>query len=225
MLPIDCLIGKSRQHLSLLPLPHTTAHFLQKEAVKAFLALRKSAEKAGFNLQPVSSFRSFSRQQWIWDHKFNGVRKVLNEQGNLVNLAMLNDWQRCEAILHWSMPPGASRHHWGTEIDIFDPSLLPQNKELVLELPAYQQGGTFYPLVEFLLEQSQHYDFTLPYLHLSEHKQHGVEYWHLSYQPLAEIARQQLTPDVLLDAWKHEKIAGKAALIQHIPTLFEQFML
>ena len=44
-------------------------------------------------------------------------------------------------ILRWSALPGGSRHHWGTEIDIFDPDLLPQGQSLQLEPWEYESGG------------------------------------------------------------------------------------
>lgn len=224
-LSIDCLTGKSRQHLSPLPLAHSTAHFLQKEAVQAFLALQQAAKQAGFNLQPASSFRDFARQQWIWNHKFNGVRKVHDEHGNNINISMFNDWQKCEAILRWSTMPGASRHHWGTEIDIFDPDLLPDGQSLLLEPQEYQPGGYFFPLVEFLLENMATYGFTLPFVDIPANKRIGTEYWHISYQPLAELAKQQFTPEILIAAWENENIAGKSTLIAHLPEIFEGFML
>ena len=77
-------------------------------------------------MQPASSFRDFERQQLIWNCKFNGERKVHDDEGNLLDLALLDDWQKAQAILRWSALPGGSRHHWGTEIDIFDPDLLSQ---------------------------------------------------------------------------------------------------
>ncbi len=48
-------------------------------------------------------------------------------------MAALSDLEKCKAMLRWSAVPGASRHHWGTEIDIFDPDLLPENTPLLLE--------------------------------------------------------------------------------------------
>ena len=86
-----------------------------------------------FNLQPASSFRDFERQQLIWNGKFSGERKVHDDAGNPLDLALLDDWQKAQAILRWSALPGGSRHHWGTEIDIFDPDLLPQGQSLQLE--------------------------------------------------------------------------------------------
>ncbi|MFC0309385.1 M15 family metallopeptidase [Gallibacterium trehalosifermentans] len=224
MLSVDCLTGKSRQHLSPLPSNHSTAHFLQKEAVKAFLALQQAAKKAGIDLQPASSFRDFGRQQWIWNHKFNGIRKVHDDQGNLINITLFSEWQKCEAILRWSTLPGASRHHWGTEIDVFAPNLLPIGQSLLLEPQEYQHDGYFTPLVEFLVENIEHYGFSLPFVNLPSNKKIGIEYWHLSYSPLADIAKQQFTPEILLNAWKDENIAGKETLLQRLPEIFEYFM-
>ena len=31
----------------------------------------------------------------------------------------------CDAILLWSALPGASRHHWGTDFDVFDRAAVP----------------------------------------------------------------------------------------------------
>ena len=125
----DMLTGKSREHLINLPTPHSPNHFLQAEAMKAFQGLQQSAVKNGFNLQPASTFRDFERQQLIWNGKFNGERKVHDDAGNPLDLALLDDWQKAQAIL-----PLVSASRWqssfirGTEIDIFDPDLLPQGQ-------------------------------------------------------------------------------------------------
>ena len=140
----EMLTGKSRAHLIHLPTPHSPNHFLQAEAAKAFQGLQQSAVKHGFNLQPASSFRDFARQQLIWNGKFNGERKVHDDAGNALDLTNLDDWQKAQAILRWSALPGASRHHWGTEIDIFDPDLLPQGQSLQLEPWEYEKGGYFF---------------------------------------------------------------------------------
>ncbi|MFC0322513.1 M15 family metallopeptidase [Gallibacterium melopsittaci] len=225
MLSTECLTGKSRQHLSPIPSTYSTAHFLQKEAVTAFLGLQQAAKQAGINLQPASSFRDFGRQQWIWNHKFNGLRKVHDDRGNIINVSLFPDWQKCEAILRWSTLPGSSRHHWGTEIDVFAPNLLPVGQPLLLEPQEYQTGGYFAPLVEFLLENMENFGFTLPFVNFPKYKKMGVEFWHLSYQPLADEAKQQFTPEILLESWKGENIAGKETIIEHLPEVFEYFML
>ena len=219
----DMLTGKSREHLLNLPTPHSPHHFLQAQAMKAFQGLQQSAVKHGFNLQPASSFRDFARQQLIWNGKFNGERKVHDDAGNALDLTHLDDWQKAQAILRWSALPGASRHHWGTEIDIFDPDLLPQGQSLQLEPWEYEKGGYFFELSEFLIENLPHFDFSLPFMQMPAEKKIGHEPWHISYMPLAEKAKQLFSAEVLLQAWEKEEIGGKATLQQHLPQIFEQY--
>ena len=219
----DMLTGKSREHLVHLPTPHSTHHFLQAQAMKAFQGLQQSAVKNGFNLQPASSFRDFARQQLIWNGKFSGERKVHDDAGNALDLTQLDDWQKAQAILRWSALPGASRHHWGTEIDIFDPDLLPQGQSLQLEPWEYEKGGYFFELSEFLTENIPHFDFSLPFMQMPAEKKIGREPWHISYMPLAEKAKQLFSAEVLLQAWEKEEIAGKATLQQYFPQIFEQY--
>ena len=221
----EMLTGKSRAHLIHLPTPHSPNHFLQAEAVKAFQGLQQSAVKNGFNLQPASSFRDFARQQLIWNGKFSGERKVHDDFGTALELGQLDDWQKCQAILRWSALPGASRHHWGTEIDIFDPDLLPQGQSLQLEPWEYEKGGYFFELSEFLTENLPHFDFALPFMAMPEGKKIGHEPWHISYLPLAEQAKQRFSKGVLLQAWENEDIAGKAVLQAYLPIVFESYIL
>ena len=221
----EMLTGKSRAHLIHLPTPHSPNHFLQAEAAKAFQGLQQSAVNNGFNLQPASSFRDFARQQLIWNGKFSGERKVHDDFGTALELGQLDDWQKCLAILRWSALPGASRHHWGTEIDIFDPDLLPQGQTLQLEPWEYEKGGYFFELSEFLTENLSHFDFALPFMQMPKNKKIGREPWHISYLPLAELAKQRFSKGVLLQAWENEDIAGKAVLQAYLPIVFESYIL
>ncbi|OOF54467.1 M15 family metallopeptidase [Rodentibacter genomosp. 2] len=223
-LTMAMLTGKSREHLVNLPCPFSTNHFLQKEALVAFQSLQQCAVKNGFNLQPASSFRDFQRQQLIWNGKFSGERKVHDDEGHGLDLTLLDDWQKCQAILRWSALPGGSRHHWGTEIDIFDPDLLPQGQSLQLEPWEYEKGGYFFELSEFLSENLPHFDFVRPFLNVPSEKKIGREPWHISYLPLAEQAAEQFSPHILLQSWQNEEIGGKDILRKHIDQIFEQFM-
>ncbi|AAU37282.1 M15 family metallopeptidase [Basfia succiniciproducens] len=218
------LTGKSRSHLLNLPCPLSNNHFLQPQALKAFQALQKSAVKNGFNLQPASTFRDFARQQLIWNGKFNGERKVHDDQGNPLDLTALSCWEKAQAILRWSALPGASRHHWGTEIDFFDPDLLPQHQQLQLEPWEYEQDGYFFELSRFLQQNLPQFDFVLPFMQTPKGKEIGREPWHISYLPLAEKLEKQFTPEILLNAWENEDIAGRQTLIAHLPEIFERFI-
>ncbi|MCI7480107.1 MAG: M15 family metallopeptidase [[Pasteurella] aerogenes] len=219
------LTGKSRTHLVNLPCPHSPNHFLQPQAMKAFQGLQQSAVKNGFNLQPASSFRDFQRQQMIWNGKFNGERKVHDDDGNALDLTALSDWEKCQAILRWSALPGASRHHWGTEVDIFDPDLLPLGQSLQLEPWEYEKGGYFFELSQWLQENLARFDFALPFLALADEIKIGREPWHISYLPLAEMAQRQFSADCLNWAWDGELIAGKSVLVEHFEQIFHEFII
>lgn len=224
-LTAEQLTGKVRSHLVNLPCPHSPNHFLQPQAVRAFQSLQKSAVENGFNLQPASSFRDFQRQQLIWNGKFNGERKVHDDQGMALDLTVLSDWEKLQAMLRWSAMPGASRHHWGTEIDFFDPDLLPQNQGLQLEPWEYEKGGYFAELSAWLMDNLANFDFALPFMQSEQQIEVGREPWHISYLPLAEKAQKQLTAEKLVESWRDEDIAGKACLIAHLDEIFTRFML
>ena len=222
-LTVEQLTGKSRSHLVNLPCPHSPNHFLQPQAMRAFQGLQQSAVKNGFNLQPASSFRDFSRQQLIWNGKFSGERKVHDDQGIALDLTALSDWQKAQAMLRWSAMPGASRHHWGTEIDFFDPDLLPANQSLQLEPWEYEQGGYFAELSQWLAENLVKFDFALPFMQSESNTEVGREPWHISYLPLSEPAKLQFSADILLQAWQNETILGKETLTQHLDEIFQRF--
>lgn len=218
------LTGKDRSHLVALPNPLSDKHYLQAEVVEAFLALQNAAKEAGFNLQPASTYRDFDRQKWIWNGKFNGERKVHDDLSCAVDLTCLDDWQKCQAILRWSAVAGTSRHHWGTEIDIFDPDLLPENQSLMLEPWEYQAGGYFEYLVNWLVENAEQFGFYFPF-DGKANKKIGIEPWHISYRPLSAQYEQQFCAEMLRTAWKDEDLAGKSCLLEHLDELFSDYIL
>lgn len=218
------LTGKTCAHLVPLPNPLSNLHALQPDAVNAFLALQQAAANAGFNLQPASSFRDFERQKMIWNAKFLGERKVHNDQGLALELSAFDDWQKCQAILRWSAVAGASRHHWGTEIDIFDPDLLPEGQTLQLEPWEYQTGGYFQKLTNWLIANAEDYGFFFPFMD-REDKAIGVEPWHISYFPIAEHYERAFTPEILIHSWEGEALEGKACLLAHLDAVFERYIL
>ncbi|RLM27863.1 peptidase M15 [Brenneria alni] len=212
------LTGKNDSHLVTL----SGHHRLQPEAVLAFQALQRAAEKDGLTVQPASTFRDFNRQRLIWNEKFRGERPVMGKHGQPLDILSLDDGERCKAILRWSAMPGASRHHWGSDLDIYDPTRLPEGERLQLEPWEYEHGGYFADLNAWLSEHMHEFGFYRPY----EHDLGGVaaEPWHISYYPLAQHAEKQLTSGIILSAWQGEDIAGFNWLCQHLPHLFTRFI-
>ncbi|MFP1722076.1 M15 family metallopeptidase [Lonsdalea quercina] len=212
------LTGKSDQHLMTL----TGQHRLQPGAVHAFQALQREARQAGFNLQPASTFRDFERQRLIWNGKFTGQRPLLSHDSQPVDALSMDVPERCETILRWSALPGGSRHHWGTDLDVYDPDRLPSEQSLQLEPWEYESGGYFFELNHWLTEHMGAYDFYRPYAH--DKGGVAIEPWHISYLPLAREAMALLSPDIILEAWVGEDVAGYDWLKPHLPTLFTRFI-
>jgi len=130
----------------------------------AFLAMREAARRDGIDLQAASSFRDFDRQLTIWNAKFRGERPLLDRSGQLLNVASLSAAQRIEAILIWSALPGASRHHWGTDLDVYDAAALHDRARLQLTPEEYGGAGPFAALTAWLDQHMHRFGFFRPYV-------------------------------------------------------------
>jgi LAS superfamily LD-carboxypeptidase LdcB len=132
------LTGRARTHLLE---PSETVVALHVHAVGPFLKLREAARAEGFDLTPVSAFRDFDRQLSIWNSKFTGDRPVLDAAGQALDVTQLSASERVAAILVWSALPGASRHHWGTDLDLFDANATPPGYRV--QLTSVLFGGCY----------------------------------------------------------------------------------
>ena len=219
MMTFEMLTGQTRDHV----INFAGNHHLQFNATKAFLAMQKAAAGAGFKLMPASSFRDFARQQNIWNEKFAGTRTVNDANNRPLDVSVLSEAQRCQAILRWSALPGASRHHWGTEVDYYDPFRLPADTSLQLEPWEYEEGGYFAALSAWLTENMAQFDFYLPF---TQKKTDGVAYepWHISYWPLSYEAEQLYTVDTLEQVLNTQEIAGKAWLLANLDSIYQHYV-
>lgn len=201
------LTGREDTHLVDLP----CGNRLQAGAAEAFSRLQAEAVEAGFELAIASSFRSYQRQRAIWNGKACGQRPVHDDAGRNVELATLSRGQQLRAILRYSAIPGTSRHHWGTDLDVYDAAALPADYRLQLSPREVAPGGLFDPLHRWLDERmaaGASQGFFRPYAR----DRGGVapERWHLSFAPLARACETQLTSELLLSCW--ECAAGEEPL-------------
>jgi LAS superfamily LD-carboxypeptidase LdcB len=198
------LTGRSRTHILDLTEPRCSLH---RGAVEAFVAMRAAAAESGHDLVPVSSFRDFEHQTRIWNAKFRGERPLLGTDGLPLDASSLTDEQKVEAILVWSALPGASRHHWGSEIDVIDRAAMPPDYRPQLVPAEFAPAGHFTALNEWLEAEMGQFGFFRPY----RTERGGVhpEPWHLSYAPVSLPATQALTPDVLAEALSAHDVLGK----------------
>ncbi len=195
---------------------------LQPQAMQAFIALQKAAKKAGFEARIASGFRDFNRQMWIWNNKFNGIRPILNANSQPLDIAHLNDLEKIHAILRWSAIPGGSRHHWGSDLDIYCIKSLPKETALLLEPWEYQEGGHQYNFAQWLNQNMNQWGFHLPFL--VDNGGVGIEPWHLSHQPSATLAQKIFNYDVLQQAIEESDIAGKSVLLDNLPDIYHTYL-
>jgi LAS superfamily LD-carboxypeptidase LdcB len=188
------------------------------------LRLRASAVDAGFDRRVASSSRSFERQLLIWNNKASGLRPVLDERGLPLDIARLGELDLVYAILRWSALPGASRHHWGTDLDVYDASRMPPGYQVQLTQAETEGDGFFADFHRWVSVElaAGHYDFYRPYAKDTG----GVapEPWHLSYAPLAVAYAQALTPALLREQLAQTDIVLKSCILDNLDDIYQRFV-
>ncbi|MFN8580799.1 MAG: M15 family metallopeptidase [Gemmatimonadaceae bacterium] len=86
----------------------------------------------------------------MWNRKASGQLAVLDSHAQPMDITTLSARELVFAILRWSALPGASRHHWGTDIDVYDAAACPPGYEVELIPAEVDAGGMFAPLHEWL---------------------------------------------------------------------------
>ena len=216
----DQLLGLDESHLILVG---RGPHRLTAATAAAFNDMQVAAAYEGFNLQAASSWRSFERQLAIWNGKWRGERPLLDADNQPLDALQLDDMERLHAILRWSALPGTSRHHWGTDLDIYDPDCLPVGTRLALEPWEYEAGGWFADLGECLGDHMADFGFFLPYAKPLDAAQ-GVAYepWHISFAP--ESGEQRLDPNALALCLQQADIEGKECILAHLDEILARYV-
>lgn len=199
-------------------------HGLQAMAKEAFLAMQDAAAKDGVDIQLVSSFRSYAQQMTIWQAKWSGQRTLLSLDSTPLDFASLTETQRLHSILTWSALPGASRHHWGTDLDVYDPTQVQAlGQKFNLVGPEYAQGGPCFELNCWLDSHADDFGFYRPYGHYNG----GVapEPWHLSFKAEADSIIKQLDIAELDNVLAQSDIGGKHIILDNLASLFERYTL
>lgn len=217
------LSGQTEDHLITHPTFNCAVH---RQVVEPLDELSRVARAAGFELAVVSSFRSFSQQCAIWNEKATGRRPVLNDAGEPVRLEDLDEWGRVQAILRWSALPGASRHHWGTDLDVFDRQGLSDNHPRVqLTAAECEAGGPFHDFHQWLsqaIQDGEASGFYRPYD--LDRGGVGCEPWHISYAPLSLEFQQALDLDVLRPVLGASDIALRDTVVDHMDEIFSRYI-
>jgi len=200
-------------------------HSLHPLVAKAFAALQADAAVAGFKLTVASAYRSFDRQALIWNGKLRGERPVHDDQGQVIDLSALTDENRIAAVLRFSALPGASRHHWGTDLDVFDAAALPAGARVQL-VPSEVCAGGYFDALHCWLDERMAYRESNGFFRPYAHDRGGLapERWHLSFAPLSRHLESRLTPELLHRAWESVEVAGRDVVERDLSELLARYV-
>ncbi|MGF1719734.1 M15 family metallopeptidase [Vibrio kyushuensis] len=191
------------------------------EVVRDLLELKKAATNAGFDLCIASGFRSFERQAAIWNSKIAGERPILDSDSQPIDASNLTEEQKVSSILRWSALPGASRHHWGTDFDLYDASPIPKQTTLKLEPWEYLSGHqhNFYL---WLSSNIHHFGFYFPYN--EERGGVAVEQWHVSHIRQSDVCISELSVDLLRNQLEQRPILAMNSVLSSLDTIYTQYI-
>ncbi len=188
---IPYLLGRFEPaaHPAFAPVPSARASragmHLRRDALAAFTQMADAAARDGVTLRIVSATRNFGAQQTLWEDKWAGRTRVDGR-----DLSTERDGERrARAVLTFSAMPGASRHHWGTDVDLNALN------------DAYFLRGEGARVYAWLRANAARFGYCQPYTPKGEARPtgHEEEKWHWSYrpvsQPLLEAYARRVTAD------------------------------
>jgi LAS superfamily LD-carboxypeptidase LdcB len=219
---VDILFGKTQEHL--VPL-EGTKFLLHKLMLHDFLKLQQSAKNDGFDLQIISAFRDYERQLKIWNAKARGERQLMDDQERPLEFSKLSPTEIVFAILRWSAIPGCSRHHWGSDIDVFDGST--QKAEDVKLVPSEcENNGPATALHDWLdiqIKENKSFGFFRPYAF----DKGGVspERWHLSYYPVSRRVLDVYTFSIFKRHIENSDVMFKEIILKHAEDIFQRYLM
>lgn len=180
-----------------------------------------AAAADGLRIVVLSGFRDFARQTLIWNEKFKGLRPVHDDAGHSLPRNEFSDAAWLEKILRYSALPGLSRHHWGSDIDVFDGVSLQKGHRPKLQVSEFCGEGPCAELDHWLHQRCGEFGFFRPYAR----DLGGVapEPWHLSYAPVAVPALQQLDLRALAALITDTEIEAKALILAQLPHIFQRY--
>jgi LAS superfamily LD-carboxypeptidase LdcB len=213
------LTGRARTHVVQLDELRCALH---RDVVEPFAALRAAAAREGMDIRVFSAFRDFAAQLSIWNRKFSGQRPLFGRDGSLLQYASLDRDELIEAILSWSALPGASRHHWGSDIDVFDAAAVAPDYRVQLLPEEYAEGGPFAELNRWLDENAVRFGFFRPY----DRDRGGVhpEPWHISHAATSLPALDRLSPQLIAEALQAGDVLGIDAVLERLENIFRRYV-
>lgn len=179
--------------------------------------LLTAAKNANIEIAIVSSYRSFDQQLSIWNDKWQGYRPVYSRHGRPLNMTKMSDMEKYKAISLWSALPGLSRHHWGSDLDIFSAKAIKDGHKVELIPEEFEAKGVCNELNNWLDCNLSKYGFFRPYLKY----QQGIsaEAWHISHIASSEKILKAFPFERCLETLNQSEIKSRA----FISDIFEHY--
>jgi LAS superfamily LD-carboxypeptidase LdcB len=223
---ISNLIGLNTGHLTYLD---DQRFMINKASITDFKSLKNICNEAGFDLAINSSFRDYKTQLKIWNEKALGKRDLLDVNGEKLEYKDLSKEEVLFSIMRWSALPGMSRHHWGTDIDVYDLNTLP-TPDYKVELTPQEvcpEGcfGRLHLFLDKLIDSNRSFNFFRPY----SKDLGGVspEKWHLSHLPESSKFLNSLSFTVFddfLNSLKNDEIELLDLVKENRELIYERYI-
>ena len=207
---------------------------VEGETANAFQALGRRAAERGLDLRVASAFRDYDRQVRIINDKWAGARPVTDGEGRLLDRVRHDDEEWLNLILRFSALPGMSRHHWGTDLDVWDASAVDTDYRPLLSPSEYGPSGPFCEMTRWFDELIAAHDaegFYRPYA--LDRGGIAPEAWHISYRPAAMKYQDMVSAELLIPLWRgeadacgnvHEPLAMLEVIEPKVDHLMERFV-
>ncbi|MBC7712273.1 MAG: M15 family metallopeptidase [Rhizobacter sp.] len=215
----DILTGKTQVHLVVDAYSTLLVH---KKMQPALETLREEASKNGFSLEIASAFRGFDAQLSIWNAKAKGLRTLFDDQGNALDYKTLTPVEIVYAILRWTALPGASRHHWGSDFDVYDKSRMPEDYKVQLLPQECVPAGIFGDFHLWLDDNLKQHNFFRPYA--TDLGGIAPEKWHLSYYPVSNEYQAALSYELVHSTIESADIELKDIILNELPVIYPRFI-
>lgn len=187
---------------------------VHKEVVKPLTQLLGQLDNDGLTAKVVSHWRSFDHQCSIWTAKWQGKRALLDRNECPLQTEALSNEQKFDALCFWSAIPGLSRHHWGTDFDIFLAKPMAEGYQPQLIPSEFSSEGPAASLEVWLDKHLTDFAFYRPY----QDGFSGVspEPWHISYYPVATEMLKKVEATEVASLIKHSKLPEKNFIVERL---------
>ena len=225
ILSADQALGLTEQHLVDVPGCGAAVRRLHSDTLADFLTLREYCAGQGIQLAIASSYRSFNQQLTLWNEKMRGQRPVLDDRGQIVVLDDLSDAEKLPLVLRWSALPGCSRHHWGSDLDVYDLAAMPAGYSLQLVPEEYAESGPFHKLGRCFAEGFAAGDWRGFFRPYAEDKGGvAVEPWHISHRGVASAAQSIICPKAVKKVLASVEIEGQRAILDQFEEIWQRYI-